>query len=108
LFFHGEYCLHIEKRKSDRTRKRRENARVRFMRFIRRRRRRRLDNRRRDANRAESRDERVGESGFEAIGQAKRFEQGAGGGRRNARATRVELLGVRVDFFVTERGGAGS
>lgn len=66
------------------------------------------DDRRRDANRAESRDERVGESGFEAVGAAKRVEQGAGCGRRGERATDVELLGLRVDFFVVDRGGAGT
>ena len=62
----------------------------------------------RDANRAESRDERVGESGFETVGAAKRVEQGAGCGRRGERATDVELLGLRVDFFVVDRGGAGT
>ena len=68
----------------------------------------RPDDRRRDADRAKSRDEWVGESGFETVGAAKRVEQGAGCGRRVERATDVELLGLRVGFFVVDHGGAGT
>lgn len=101
-------CLRICEKKSVSQEKRRENARSLHSAATTTTTTGRPDDRRRDANRAESRDERVGESGFETVGAAKRVEQGAERGRRGERATRVELLDLPVDFFVIDRGGSGT
>jgi hypothetical protein len=103
---HSRVFTHIAGRKVDRQKKWRENAHS--LHSATTTTTGRPDDRRRDANRAESRDERVGESGFETVGAAKRVEQGAERGRRGERATRVELLDLPVDFFVVDRGGSGT